>query len=319
MRTWTAIPLLVALAIPPAEAAKKIFSVSDPKGDDHGDGALVYPFRDDLRPGDLDVVEFAARPGNGGTEFEIVFAKAVRKPEGRVVDVGGANVEEVARLGFYTFNVDVYVDTDRETGSGSTNSLPGRNLRIAEADAWERAVVLNPRPEAAKEALKRMLLRDIKREKKAEGERVGQDRIDGLRREIGHEVETRTFFPAKVAVAGSKVRFFVPDAFLGGPARPDWGYVVVVTGADIDARFDIPSGETIGWRGDTLMVMERSISPSTGKFGGGREGEGDFQSPVVDYIAPPGTEQESLLSAYDVGAGTLAALPAVVPATAEAK
>jgi hypothetical protein len=314
MRTWTILSLVVALAILPAGAAKKIFTVPDPKGDDHGDGGLEYPFRDDLRPGDLDLVEFAARQGKGGTEFEIVFAKPIRKPEGRVLDVGGANVEEVARLGFYTFNVDVYVDIDRETGSGSTNSLPGRNLRIAEADAWERAIVLNPRPEAAKEALKRMLLRDFKREKKAEGERVGEDRLDALRREIGHEVETRTFFPDTVAVAGSKVRFFVPEAFLGGPARPEWGYVVVVTGADIDTRFDIPSGETIGWRGDNLMVMERSISPSTGKFGGGREGEGDFQSRVVDYVAPPGASQESLLSGYDIVAGTLAVVPAVVPA-----
>lgn len=317
MRALAVLTLALTLALPAAEAAKRTFTVSDPKGDDHGDGGIEYPFRDDLRPGDLDIVQFSARPAKGGTEFEIVLAKPVRQAEGRVVDVGGAKVEDVAKLGFYTFNVDLYIDTDRERGSGSTNALPGRNLRIADTDAWEHAVVLNPRPGVAKEALKRMLLRDYRREKKEDGERLGQDRIDALRSEIGHEVESRTFFPTRVVVTGSKVRFFVPESFLGGPASPDWSYVVLITGADLDPRFDVPSGDAVGFRGDMLMVVGRSLSPTRERFGGGREGEWDFQSPVVDYIAPAGQTQEALLSGYDIGAGELAAVPGVVPSKSE--
>ena len=44
----------------------------------------------------------------------------------------GEEIAQRARFGFYTFNLDLYVDTDRVPGSGRTETLPGRNLTAAQ-------------------------------------------------------------------------------------------------------------------------------------------------------------------------------------------
>jgi len=54
--------LLAALIAPPAfGAGKEIFTLTDPRGDDHGDGKILYPLGDDLKPGDLDLLSLTAR------------------------------------------------------------------------------------------------------------------------------------------------------------------------------------------------------------------------------------------------------------------
>jgi hypothetical protein len=319
MRTALAASVLASLlaAAPPADAAKKIFTVGDPRGDDHGDGWLVYPLRDDMGPGDLDVLSFSARKAKDGTDFEIVFANPVRKPDERVLDVGGTKVSDICKLGFYTFNVDIYIDMDREPGSGSTNALPGRNVTIHRDDAWEKVILLNPRPNPARDALRRMILTDIRREKKEEGERLGQDAIDLLRNDIKDEVDGRVFFPTEVASLGQKIRFTVPEWFLEGPASADWAYTVLVTGAVVEARFDVPPGDLIGFRPAGFLLIPRGPAPSEETFGGSREGEGDLQSPIVDYVAPPGASQEEILRGYDLKTDAPAVLRGVVPSRAE--
>ena len=37
-------------------ADKEIFKLTDPRGDDYGDGTLIYPLRDYMHNGDLDLV-----------------------------------------------------------------------------------------------------------------------------------------------------------------------------------------------------------------------------------------------------------------------
>ena len=39
--------------------------------------------------------------------------------------------DRIARNGFYTFNVDIYIDTDRIAGRGETSTLPGRGVAVA--------------------------------------------------------------------------------------------------------------------------------------------------------------------------------------------
>ena len=56
-------------------AAPPLFTIADPRGDDHGDGSLIYPRRDDLRPGDLDLLSLTASPDPEGTAFEATFAR----------------------------------------------------------------------------------------------------------------------------------------------------------------------------------------------------------------------------------------------------
>jgi hypothetical protein len=298
-------------------AAGSRFTIADPQGDDHGDGTMTYPLRDDLRPGDLDLVSLSAKPVRGGTSFEAVFARPIRGTAGRAIDIGGGVLSQVARHGFYTLNLDIYVDTDRAPDSGSFNALPGRNAEIARANAWEKAIVLTPRPNETKQALKRLMLREIKRDRKAEGERLAQTQLDTLRAEIANDVEARVFFPTRISVAGRKISFFVPDAFLGGAARDTWAYAVAVSGADIEQKLDIQTSIGIaGFRGDAMMILPIFLSASQEAFGGGREGELEFQPALVDIVVPKGLEQEKVLQGYDLKTGARVKLPAVVPAEA---
>ena len=184
------LPLAGPALLPAAEARGKpvIFKLEDPRGDDHGDGSLVYPLRDDFEPGDLDLLSFSARAENGGTTFEATFARPVRSPGRRTIDIGGGNLNDVARFGFYTFNVDVYIDMDRIPGSGSTNMLPGRVAEIAPENAWERAVCLTPRPYEAQEALRRLMVRTVKHDAKTDKKKLSENDLKRLR---SHSIQTR--------------------------------------------------------------------------------------------------------------------------------
>src|SRR6185436_13619279 len=158
----------------PARAAgeKPIFALTDPRGDDHGDGNLRYPRRDDLRPGDLDLLSLEARAVSDGTEFEARFARPIQPTARRTIDIGGGSLDDIARYNFYTFNLDVYIDTDRVAGSGSVSTLPGRKAEIDPANAWEKAICLTPRPAEARLALKKILTRFARRDRKARGDRI---------------------------------------------------------------------------------------------------------------------------------------------------
>ncbi|WP_158619427.1 glucodextranase DOMON-like domain-containing protein [Corallococcus sp. AB011P] len=275
-----------------------LFRLTDPVGDDHGDGELLYPRRTDLGRGDLDVVSVAAFADGEATRFEVTFAHPIAKPSrAQSVDLEGATVAERARHGFYTFNVDLYVDQDRVPGSGRTDTLPGRGLTLAADSGWEKAVVLTPRPYEAREALRkawRQAALDAY-EKKAGG--IGGKVEAELNAATEQELEARVFFPTLIQVSGRTVVFQVPDRFLGGHASADWGYGVAVTGATIERRVSL--GGLFG--GDTsantrLMAMGivPGEPPSADRFGGGRKGD-PAQSPVVDLLVAQGTTQEEVL------------------------
>ncbi|MBP7149129.1 MAG: hypothetical protein KBD01_16495 [Acidobacteria bacterium] len=317
MRRTLLVGLALGLALataPAARGADAIFKLDDPRGDDHGDGRLLYPNRDDLVPGDLDLLSFAARAVKGGTEFEAVFARPVHAPGDRTIDIGGGSIADIARFGFYTFNVEVYIDTDRLPGSGRTDTLPGRRLAIAPEYAWERAVALVPRPYQARDGLKTLEARREKRQLKESAGRVTTAQSDEIKAQAARAVEGLFFFPTRIKVAGPKIRFFVPAEFLGGPARPDWAYVVLVTGADVEQKFDVMSALGVTKEPPPqLMVLPIGLGRFQDQFGGGREDDLDLQSPVVDMIVPAGTTQEQLLQRTDPVAGTFAQVPGIVP------
>ncbi|HEY6572922.1 MAG TPA: glucodextranase DOMON-like domain-containing protein, partial [Candidatus Eisenbacteria bacterium] len=145
-------------AAPAIAAPTALFTLDDPRGDDHGDGTLVYPLRNDLAPGDLDLVSLSARAEKDGTLFEATFARPIRVPGREPIDAGGMALDRLARFGFYTFNLDLYIDTDGVPGSGLRAMLPGRRAEIDSSSAWERAICLTPRPYQAIEALRDLRL-----------------------------------------------------------------------------------------------------------------------------------------------------------------
>ena len=314
-----AVVLLALLAAPPA-FGKTLFTLSDPRGDDHGDGNFIYPLNEELDPGDLDLITFSASPARGGTWFEVTFAKPIRTPEAEVIDDLGTSLKSLARFGFYTFNVDVYIDTDRQPGSGAVAMLPGRFASVDRSAAWERAVILTPRPNETRGELKRLLMRKLNQELRDENSTMTEDTAAELRGQIPEDVDSRIFFPSQIRVRGNKASFFVPDSFLGGPAKDTWSYAVVVSGTDLLQSFDLSRvlGRSSG-KEETLMILPVSPGKWTDRFGGGREAAAN-QPPLVDILVPKDTRsQESLLQDFDARSKRNAVLLGVVPADEKKK
>ena len=134
--------VLLLCACRGTRGAAPLFVLEDPRGDDHGDGQLRYPQREDMGPGTLDLLSLRAFADSGGTRFEATFARPIAVPWRRTVDAAGTTLADQARLGFYTFNLDVYVDQDRREGSGDTLTLPGRQLTLAADSTLPRRRVL---------------------------------------------------------------------------------------------------------------------------------------------------------------------------------
>jgi hypothetical protein len=312
------VALLTALSAAPARAgdSRSIFVLTDPRGDDHGDGKLVYPRRDDLRPGDLDLVSLEARALPSGTEFEARFARPIQPTARRTIDIGGGSLDDIARYNFYTFNLDIYIDTDRVAGSGSVVTLPGRKAEVDPANAWEKAICLTPRPNEARVALKRLLTRFASRDRKARGERIDTAQAKEIEVQIDHDTDSRVSFPTRIHVFGPTIRFFVPASFLGGIAKPTWSYVVAVSGADIYQEINIGAALKITAAApDSLMILPIEPGSWSDRFGGGRDDD-PLQPPLVDLIVPAGRSQEAILKDDDPATNRPVRLPGVVPSAA---
>lgn len=308
--------LLLATSLVPAPARADddvLFTLVDPRGDDHGDGSLIYPGRSEFEHGDLDLIELTARPDSRGTLFEATFAQRIKVPKRIAMDSTGVSLTEVARHGFYTFNIDIYIDVDRTPGSGAVRTLPGRKAEVAPNFAWERAISLTPRPHAARGELKRMVLQQLNEELMSSDTSLQPDAIERMKVMVPEEMARRVFFPTRVRVLGNKIRFYVPTDFLGGVAQPEWGYVVVVTGSDLLQTVDLTS--LVGRDTDqaSLMVLPRETGQPQDVFGGAREND-PLQTPIVDMVVPAGERQERLLQDYDVRTKRPVQLIGVVPA-----
>lgn len=289
--------------------ADPLWTLTDPRGDDYGNGALVYPMNADYQRGDLDLTKLTATKVEGGTMFEATFARPIRIPERRTIDGVGTQLNDVARLGFYTFNLDLYIDTDGVAGSGSTTTLPGRQVLVDPSTAWEKAISLTPDPAGALQELKRIVVRGERRREQSEGKKGVV--TDEERSTLGSAVEDSVFFPSRVQVSGSRVTFFVPDAFLGGEAKKEWSYAVAVTGADVIYRFD--QQNRLMRRGDTsesLMILPVTTGRPVDRFGGAVEND-DFFPPIVDIVAAG--DQKQVLSGYDTDEGRAAVVRGVKP------
>ena len=303
--------LLISLIAAPAfGAGKEIFTLTDPRGDDHGDGKITYPGNEDLNTGDLDILSLTAREDGDGTMFEVTFARPVRPPGRRAIDELGTQLDKVARYGFYNLNLDIYIDTDRVPGSGGLTMLPGRHAEIDPATAWEKAIILTPRPAEAKAELKRLLLKTLSQDVSKEGSTLTDAEADALRKQIPVDVDERIYFPTQIRVRGQKISFFVPGIFLGGPAKATWAYVVASSGTNLIQSFDIAHQlPDLG-----LMILPVSPGGWQDRFGGGRENAA-IQPPLIDVIVPKGGRtQEEILSDFDARTKRPVKLTGVVPA-----
>jgi glucodextranase-like protein len=301
--------LAALLVAAPLFASDSLFTLTDPRGDDYGTGTLKYPMSADYQQGDLDLLSVTAVQVAGGMQFEAKFARPIRQPERRTVDGIGTQLDQLAKLGFYTFNLDIYVDTDGVAGSGSTTTLPGRGVMIDPSTAWEKVISLTPDPMRARSELKRIVFRDERRRGEAEGKKVVSDEE---RAELQASVDDYVFFPTQVRVANNTISFFVPSSFIGEPQK-EWSYVVAVSGADVAQRLD--QQNRLLRRGDAsevLMVLPVATGRPIDRFGGAVEHD-DYMPPLVDVIVPAGDDQKKVLSNYDTNAERAAVLKGVKP------
>ena len=281
--------LIYILSILNAWAGQQtLVTLGDPAGDDYGNGELVYPQRSDFSTGDLDLLQLQVSRDDEGFWFEAGFRNPVRKPDNVAVGVGSETLADFARKGFYQFNLDIYVDTDRIAGSGNTFTLPGRHAAIAPDYAWERAVILTPRPEVMRQQLLGAL------------EEQYPDRPQAG---IEASVDQAIYFPTRIRVKGRSISFFVPASFFSGSDGTDWGMTAFVTGALTSIPADVtlfPSTKTPLERID-LGVMQ----PVSGHARDTFSYSGPPSGPIVDLLSPAADDQVRQLAVGSPLAGVV--------------
>ncbi|HYC04548.1 MAG TPA: glucodextranase DOMON-like domain-containing protein [Azospirillaceae bacterium] len=302
---------LAAFAGPAQAQNFGLFTLTDPRGDDAGSGDLLYPDREDFQPGDLDLLSLTAESDKGGTWFTATFASPIRKPGERTSELGPERLDRVARLGFYTFNLDLYIDTDRKPGSGNTATVPGRGVQVDRRDAWEKAVILTPRPDVARQLLLANAARVLEEQRRAQvGQVTGADQTN-IQKSLNETFDQRYFFPTKVQVNQREIRFFVPDQFLTSKANPAWAYTAFVTGAVVEPRqrvVDMPFKDD----GFSLLTIPVAFGRKADAFG--LKGSADPGQPaIVDILHSDGALQPRMLRDYDAVSGRMPKLVGMVP------
>jgi hypothetical protein len=276
--------LLLALVLPvliAGAAERHVAVLNDPADDDRGSGALVYPQRGDFQPGDLDLLSLRIVRSDDTYRFDATFRNPIRDPASVAGDVGPESLSHFARRGFYAFNLDIYIDQDRVKGSGNTFTLPGRRVKIDESHAWERAVVVTPRPEL----MRRQLIDTVA---EAEGAETPDD--------VAARIDRSIAFPTEIRVRNRTVSVVVPAAFLaGGRPDTDWSVTAFITGAktSIEADLDLFHSPGTALERLPLGVMQPKSGRPRDTFGYAGV---TAPVPLVDLLAPEPLQQQDLLS-----------------------
>src|SRR5512134_2393593 len=132
-RHWWARGVVAALACVVAAGATFAQGVSfkDPTGDDNGPGGYTYPTDGVYKAGSFDLTGFRVKVRGNKADLEVDVNSTLEDPW----KMGG---------GFSVQMVFVFIDTDGKDGSGSTDGLPGLNVKFAPEYAWEKVIMISP-------------------------------------------------------------------------------------------------------------------------------------------------------------------------------
>lgn len=262
-------------------AMQPIVTLTDASGDDYGDGRLVYPQQGGYETGDLDLQTLKISRDDLGFWFEATFKNPIRNPANAASEVGSESLAEFARKGFYQFNLDIYIDTDRVKGSGNTFTLPGRQVRIDPGYAWERAVILSPRPEFTRRQLLDVLAKQFPTH---------------TAKEIEAGIDQTMFFPTQTKVSGRTIAFLVPSSFIGRSDGTDWAVTAFVTAAQRASELKLFWGSGVKTPVDELNLGVMLPQPGQPRDAVGYGMAGSKPSPIFDLLTRSKEQQTALLS-----------------------
>ena len=263
-----------------------LLSFKDARNDDSGKGNLVYPPHALIRQGDLDLTELQINSARKGFWINADFANRIASPSDKTTDTGPETLDTLLHKGFYAFNLDIYIDTDRISHSGNLFTLPGRKAAISPQHAWEKAIILSPRPESIRQQL-----------------------LDSLNEEFtsvdAHSIETRIDsaiqFPVRIKVRNHTVSFFIPDDFITRKELLNASYTVIVTPAITQqpATWAANDKQALNYQKLDLGVQQ-IISGHSLKHIYTNDEPGTALIPVVDLLAPSVEKQEQQLAQQTV-------------------
>jgi hypothetical protein len=276
---FAALLLPIAFMLPLAAGAQPapLLSISDPEGDDVGDGSLAYPRDSAFTAGDLDLRSLRVFADGNNLRFEATMRNNIRHPgTARGPGMGSEDLSVFARRGFYAFNLDIYVDTDRVSGSGNTVSLPGRRAAIDPAHAWEKVIVLTPRPEL----MERMLSDAL------------QEASPASAADIEATTQASVFFATDIRVRGRTVSFVVPGTFLDAQTLAGSSLTAMVTLAKLSVETEVslfgkPSSNAI----ERLSLGVSQPEAGRPLFAMGYVGDRAPATSVVDMVTPDARQQ----------------------------
>ena len=247
-------------------------TLTDPSHDDFGPGAYTYPLGKHFPAGIFDVTRLQIhREGD-----ELILSAHFRA---RPRMLKNLRLDREGTLDMFWQTIDIYIDTDGIEGSGITRSLPGRRFSFDSRSAWEKVLLISPRPHIFKSQL---LLVDRK-------------------------LARRVVAPRRVRLKGRKLTAHFSLEETGTP-NERWGYVVTVAGTSPRASFRI--ADLIRSRrsaGGFIIPVEAKAAPCSPGSGelygcafGGCNPCGNHPQ-VIDVIAHKRDQlddQQAMLSGY---------------------
>ncbi|HEX8536771.1 MAG TPA: glucodextranase DOMON-like domain-containing protein [Cystobacter sp.] len=213
--------LTAALLGAPALAANKV-SFKDPTGDDNGPGTYKYPTDPVYKPGSFDLTDFSL--SKKGDKLDVTLGL-------------NSTLEDAWKTGsgFAVQLAFVFIDTDGKAGSGSTESLPGLNVKFAPEFGWEKVIVLSP---------------------------AGAERVKSEVASKAGAAKDNVLVPERVKGSGKKISATVNAPGLqGDPSQ--WRYQVL-----IQSNEGFPADKD-------LLTRKVNEYEGQHRFGGGNDGECD--------------------------------------------
>ena len=216
----------------------------DPKGDDRGPGGYSYPSHAVYKKGSFDLRQVTIEDAGDDVKITVEVAARIEDPW---------DSPSWSGKGWSLQMVQIYIDTDHAPRSGFETSLPGMNVRFADASWWEKMILISPQPDTK-----------IRQEVSAKAGPLAPGVV----------------LPRSVRVRGKKLVALVRKSDLGlsGAAPKGWGWQVLM-----QSNEGFPKGTDL---------LSRKVNEMEGehRFGGGNDWDCDPHA--MDILVEPATGGE---------------------------